>query len=409
MFRAWPHAVGWKEDLVHVRYTRQRRPELQASSYVPGRNRVTGMIASPNDVILTGTSEATPVSLVGAHDTSTMNHGHTGIDRIEVSVPAADVHSGIGVWKFRHGRFQHWEQVGHTKVLVWCRRIGNGRLIAGLNFNPSRAMSADPFFLAGVPSTLATLEQVWNLLLNRVVPVDENWRNASVRRLDVTMDFSVGDPARVLEALLHIPRQRAKQLYAHYHPVTTVISSVTISTSKQGWVGGNRQGQRVTIYDKGLESGRDDVACVRWEARCQDWAGRIGSIHTVRDLTAERVANLMVDRWEWSRAGTAIADERSLVDAVLSLDLDATAKRSLVGDAAQRAHGREVNVAPGTRRTRDKRMRDLDAVLSTSGPSTTRLDPDWGREVVVGSSELARPPPETRAEGGNREPRRRKR
>ena len=91
MFRAWPHAVGWKEDLVHVRYTRQRRPELQASSYVPGRNRVTGMIASPNDVIRTGTSEATPVSLVGAHDTSTMNHGHTGIDRIEVSVPAADV------------------------------------------------------------------------------------------------------------------------------------------------------------------------------------------------------------------------------------------------------------------------------------------------------------------------------
>jgi hypothetical protein len=134
-----------------------------------------------------------------------------------------------------------------------------------------------------------------------------------------------------------------------------------------------------------LEVGRPDLQRIRFEARCQAWAESVGRISSVRDLTAEKVIGLLQNRWDWSVAGATMANTTGVVDAVISMGLNATLTRTLVGDAVIRSAGREVLVADGTRQARDRRLRDLDHVISRSNPYPfgSRLDLVTGCEVPV--------------------------
>jgi hypothetical protein len=282
-------------------------------------------------------------------------------------------------------RFQDWVSVGAAKVRLWCARAPNRSLWAGASFNPARVLSEDPLFLCSIGDLPIAFDHVWPQLTCRARPADPDWRNASVRRVDLARDFEVDDPARVLEALLHIPRKRAKQVYAHHDPVTTVITSITLRTSNTGRVGGNRTGQKVLIYNKGAQLDRPDLARLRWEARCQDWAKSVGKISYVHQLTGEAAIRLILDRWARSGAGKVMASGSTLVDVAISMGLSSTETRTLIGDAVMRGTGREMPVAKGTRLKRNARLRELDYVLSATNPYPfgSRLDFDLGIEVPI--------------------------
>lgn len=331
---------------------------------------------SPND----------PALLVGTHETPTVEPPRAGIDYLRISTPVAGKPVRLDLWDtIAGGRFETWIPVGATKVRLSCSRAPDGRLWAGASFNPSRILSQDPLFLCSVGDLPAALAHVWPELTLRSDPVDPAWLHATIRRIDLARDFEVGDPTRVLEALLRVPRTRAKQLYAFYDPARTVITSITMRTSQGGRVGGNRTGQKVTIYDKGAQLGRSDLKRLRWEARCQDWAQRVGKITLVRDLTGDSAVRLMLDRWAWSRAGAAMGSTSTIVDSVIAMGLSATDTRTLVGDVTIRGAGRDVPVVDGTRTRREARLRELDQVFSDANPYPlgSRLDLVLGREVPV--------------------------
>jgi hypothetical protein len=137
-----------------------------------------------------------------------------------------------------------WIPYRDTSLYLWSRKARDGRWWAGIHFNPSRILTGDPLYIATVADIATVLDEVWYQVTSRTDPVDQDWRSARVRRLDLARDLDVGHTGRVLEALLHIPRKHAKQVYAHFRPDTTVISSITIRTSKAGRVGATGPARR---------------------------------------------------------------------------------------------------------------------------------------------------------------------
>ena len=254
----------------------------------------------------------------------------------------------------------------------------------GADFNPSRVLAGDPLYVCEVGKFPIAAELVWQEVIQRSDATDD-WRVARVQQVDITRDFLVTEPVRVIEALNHIPRARVKQHLLHHDPTTTRPTGLVVATSREGQVGGGRQGQKVTLFDKSREMGRTDVKIVRWEARCKAWGREIGQITYGYDLTDAAADRLAQNRWEWSAMGTVMASELTLVDAVLALKLSAAETEALIGHAVLRATGQAVPLAKGTQARRRARMEQLDLVLSEENSYRwgSRLDFTLGREVAV--------------------------
>jgi len=305
-----------------------------------------------------------------------------GIDRVHLSVPIgcrADDES----WDRRYGRKRSSVvNVGDAKVNVWSGNGRDGLLYIGADFNPSRVLDADPLYVCEVSKLAIAVEEVWPEVAQRS-DADDDWRVARVQRLDITRDFRVSEPVRVIEALSRIPRPRVKQQLLYQDPGTTRTTGLKLSTSGAEHVGVGRRGQAITLYDKGRRLGRSDLMIVRWEARCQTWTREIGRITYGFELSADRIDQLAWNRWNWSAMGTAMAGERTLVDAVLSLGLSPTETEALIGHATLRANGHGLQLSKGTRKSRRERMDQLGAVLARGNPYPwgSRLDFVLGREV----------------------------
>lgn len=274
--------------------------------------------------------------------------------------------------------------VGEAKVNVWSGYGRDGLMYIGAEFNPSRILDGDPLYVCDVERMPIAAEIVWAEIVQRSDATDD-WRVARVQQLDLTRDFRVSEPVRVIQALTRISRSRAKQHLLYHDPATTRPTGLKLSTSRAGDVGGGRRGQAVTLYDKGAKLARSDLKVIRWEARCRAWTREIGKIMYGFELTDERVGGLAWNRWEWSAAGSIMAGEQTLADAAISLGLSPVETEAVIGHAALQAAGRALPLSKATRRSRAKRMGELNMVLASGNPHPwgSRLDFALGREVPL--------------------------
>ncbi|MDP9225139.1 MAG: hypothetical protein M3P18_15090, partial [Actinomycetota bacterium] len=160
---------------------------------------------------LTSQAFGVPALLVGGHEAPAVDGSRVGIDYLGISTPVVRRDPRPALWDSIHReRFEAWVSVGKTKILVSSFRDPTGRLWGALNFNPSRIAYDSPMSICTVADLPDAIDQAWAQLSLRVDAVDPDWRAARVRRIDLARDFDVSDPGRVLDALVRIPRERAK-------------------------------------------------------------------------------------------------------------------------------------------------------------------------------------------------------
>ena len=268
-------------------------------------------------------------------------------------------------------------EVSGATAFVGVRQRAGQPAVAKLELNPARVGDPDGWAPAAVEAVEPAVRRGL-LAAGEVVTQPTELGLASVRRLDVTRDFSgVDSVPDFLRAQATLRRPYARLHLVHSDPSKNGAQTLMV---------GSRSGGVVRGYDKHAENSLAPEGTVRWEAECRGpWAKNYGSISVFAELCRGSVEKLALDRWEWSQMGSEVAGLNRVVDAVMSSgELTNAQKHSFLGFLVFQAGGAGVFCSERQARTYRKWQRDLGLVgerVDLGSRTFTRLDWESGAAV----------------------------
>jgi hypothetical protein len=279
---------------------------------------------------------------------------------VTVGDPEAGVKAYVGVKEVPESKHRWWGKV---------------------EFNPSRIVDPKGFSLATVSQLRPSVDLVLGVVECLVEPAVASADEVRVKRLDLARDFGgVARTAALLSGLQTIHRPWAKK--------NAVFNDGSRNGAQTLLVGNKSSGVR--LYDKTREThGGVPDGTVRWESQCRgEWLENYGSIKQLRDVNAETVGDLTMNRWEWSAMGHEVTGTEEAVERVMRAEwLTAAEQRGLLGWMLMASKGRETPMSTQTAAKYRHAARRLGVAINTEtfdsgGGFTARLDWESGTEVL---------------------------
>jgi hypothetical protein len=315
-----------------------------------------------------------------------------GIDRLSVAFPVRSWEREASAWQSERvghpGTPQEaWQRNGRVRVegaevFVGVANIpATGEVWGKVEFNPSRVVDPEGVGLAPVIELPTVARRVWKAAQELVTP-GVGIGDARVKRLDVARDFDVEQTGFFIRGLGPIPRPWARRSFVYNDPGRGLAETLFVGSGAGG----------VRLYDKHREAPeKAPEGRLRWEVEARDrWCSNLAGIDRLSDVSADAVAALAANRWEWSGMGVEVAAIERVVELVVVSGLSPAKQRGFLGHLMLMSMGRAPKLSNDTAALYNRLIRRLGVVM---GPGLfdqggdvirlgARLDWDSGREVV---------------------------
>ena len=260
---------------------------------------------------------------------------------------------------------------------LWVTRVGQ------IEFNPAQFLDPAGHGLAPVGSLRTHVAEALALVRGLVRPSCA-LGDVVLTRLDIARDFEgVEDPGALLHALVSAPRKWARSITLHFNPHGAGCETLSVRSGKSGMV---------RLYDKHAERrGEVPHGTVRFEAECRKpWLRNYGHMAALCDVEAEKVDELVRNRWEWSQMGVVVVGSyEDVVSAVSDLGASGNDSLGILRWIVSQRTGGPIRPASRTTETKYRKLaREAGVCLAVGEVSSRRLDFDKGIEVT-GSDLLA--------------------
>ena len=282
------------------------------------------------------------------------------------------VHGPFDLPSAKTGEWAHQIDMEGAHIRTWTKA---GRQHLRLDISPSQFIEKPTLYDMGV-----VVAHLWAETADHFPPLDEDFCEARVTRLDIARDFEIDSPGEVFVlGLLPQPRAWAKMLAVYFDPVLNNAQTLMV---------GSKSGGVVRLYDRFAASGKEeDRGVLRWELQARTgWLKKCGS--AFGDFTEKMLLAMVLERWRWSRMGTRVAGVNAFIEAVSATDLKPDVQDRLLGHSL-RIHAGLPPAAP--ERTANKYRQRLEEIglvlepgcLSHDSHLVRRLDLATGLEVTT--------------------------